>query len=92
MARAVCLLIVGLLLSGPCATGATAEFWTEGIHDPESDNILHAVRSLNAVPAPVSWVAVSPVLVFVAVLLLADDVAVATPPRSLSKPRAPPLA
>lgn len=69
MALALCRLIVGLLIFGPFAAGAAADFWTTGIHDCESDNILQAVRSLNAVPAPVSLAAVAHVLVFVAVLL-----------------------
>jgi hypothetical protein len=92
MARVLCLLIVGLLIFGPCAAGATADFWTEGMHDPESDNVLQAVRSFSAVLVPVSLVAVPHVLVFVAVLLLTNDAAASTQPFSPRQPRAPPLA
>jgi hypothetical protein len=91
MVRGLCLLIVGLLSFGPCAAGASADFWTDGIHDPESDNVLQAVRSLTAVPVPVSLVAISHVLVFVAVLLLTDDATTPLEPLSPRQPRAPPL-
>ena len=92
MARVLFLLIVALLIFGPCAAGATADFFIDGIHDPESDNVLQAVRSHTAVPAPVSLVAVNHVLVFVAVLSVTDEGAIASRPPSPRQPRAPPLA
>ena len=92
MTRALRLLIIALLICGPCVAGATADFFTDGIHDPESDNVLQAARSLTAVPAPVSLVAVPHVLVFVAVLSVTDEGDIASRPPSPRHPRAPPLA
>ena len=92
MTRALPLLIVALLIGGPCAAGATADFFIEGLHDPESDNALQAVRSLTAVPVPVSLAAAPHALVVVAVLSGTDEGDLASRPPSPRQSRAPPLA
>jgi hypothetical protein len=91
MLRVIGVLVVGLLVCGPCAVGAVAEFWTEGMHDPESDDVLHAAVSLDNAADSLPAVTLSGILIAVAPVQIAEERPARTSSVTPRQPRAPPL-
>lgn len=93
MARRVCsLLILALLVLCPVAANAAADFWNEGMYDPELDAAIHATAFLDGAAHSVLAARLPYAPIVTAVVRPVDDetALVYTPlPRP---PRAPPLA
>lgn len=88
--RALCLVILGVLVACPLAANAAGDFWAEGMYDPELDAIRHTPISLDAATDRVLTFGLADLLIMVArVPPVHDDVALTQTP-SPRRPRGPP--
>jgi hypothetical protein len=84
-------LLVGLIVLTPWVYASTAETWTDGIYDAESDELAQATRPADGVVERLPWLAVGPVLAVVRADAPPDDARVPSCSFHAAANRAPPL-
>ena len=89
--RALCLLILGVLVACPLAANAAGDFWADGMYDPELDAVRHTPISLDAATDRVLTLGLADLPVIRARVQPANDDVAPTHTPSPRRPRAPPF-
>ncbi len=90
--RPITALLVAVLLLTPFVWASTAETWTHGIYDYESDDILQVVGQNDVAPVPSSLsLNINGGLIIVGRLALPDQTSAIDVVLSPSQTRGPPL-
>jgi|RhiMetStandDraft_4_1073278.scaffolds.fasta_scaffold106200_2 hypothetical protein len=90
--RPITALLVAVLLLTPFVWASTAETWTHGIYDYESDEILQVVGQKDVAPVPSSLsLNLNGALVIVGLLALSDQTSAIDVLLPAPQTRGPPL-
>jgi hypothetical protein len=86
----VAALIIGVLVLSPFVSASAADGWTNGIHGPESGNVLQGVSSCDSIVICTVALTLENVPVVVALLRPIDELPMVGGYLSALHPRAPP--